>query len=135
MNPEIYSYLIPRALELGAKDIYLTNIIMKKNRPGIKINILCDKKSTYLFEQFLFNETTTLGIRKISVDRVKLDREFVRIKTKFGEVTIKVAYKDGKILKYSPEYEECKKIAISKNIPIKDVYNEIMITTDIYINK
>ena len=99
---------------------------MKKNRPGIKINILCNESDSEKFEELLFKETTTLGLRKIKIDRVKLDRDFIKINTKFGVVTIKTAYKDGDIIKFSPEYEECRKIAIDTNLPIKDVYSEVI---------
>ncbi|WP_425446338.1 nickel insertion protein [Dethiothermospora halolimnae] len=126
MNPEIYSHLFDLLFEKGALDVYLTNIIMKKNRPGSKISVLCYIKDSGILENILFNETTTLGIRKYKVDREKLDREFIKIKTKYGKITVKLGLKDGKILKYAPEYEECKKIAKIKNIPLKDVYKEAL---------
>lgn len=126
MNPEIYSYLIPKLLESKALDVFLTNIIMKKNRPGVKISVLCENSISEVMEDILFFETTTLGIRKTQVDRVKLKREFIKINTKYGIVNMKVAYKDNKIIKYAPEYEELKEIAVKYEIPLKKIYEQIM---------
>ena len=124
MNPEVYSYLFSKIFEEGALDFYITNITMKKNRPGNKLSILCIEKDSGKFEELLFRETTTLGIRKYKVDRISLEREFKKVKTKYGEVTIKIAYKDGNVLKYSPEYEDCKNLAINNDVPIMEVYKE-----------
>nr|WP_279230315.1 nickel insertion protein [Thermohalobacter berrensis] len=135
MNPESYSYIIPLLLEKGALDVYLTNIIMKKNRPGIKINVLCNEENCSKLEEILFTETTTLGIRKYKIERVKLNREFTKIKTKYGIVTIKKALKDGETIKYAPEYEECKKIAEDLKIPLNKVYQEIICEFNRYLNK
>lgn len=124
MNPEIYSYLIPLILDKGALDVYLTNIIMKKNRPAIKINVLCDEKDTDKFNDILFKETTSLGIRKYKIERTKLERKFTKVKTIYGDITIKFGFKDGKLINYSPEYEDLKKIAKEENIALKDLYKE-----------
>ncbi|PRX19177.1 uncharacterized protein DUF111 [Orenia metallireducens] len=126
MNPEIYSHLFPLVFKEGALDFYLTNIIMKKNRPGIKLSLLCHKKNVKKFEEILFRETTTLGIRKYNLDREKLTRKFVKVDSQFGEVTMKVAYQNGEVLKYAPEYDECQRIATEYNLPIKEVYQIII---------
>lgn len=126
MNPEIYSYLIPKLLESGALDVFLTNIIMKKNRPGVKISVLCESSTSEVMEDMLFLETTTLGIRKTQIDRIKLKRDFIKINTNYGILNIKVAYKDNKIIKYAPEYEELKEIAVKYDIPLKKIYEEVM---------
>ncbi|MCM1991389.1 nickel pincer cofactor biosynthesis protein LarC [Oceanirhabdus seepicola] len=124
MNPEIYSYLIPKALEKGAKDIFLTNIVMKKNRPGIKINLLCDEDKSEIFEKLLFEETTTLGLRKTKVDKVKLKSKFQKVSTIYGDVTIKICYNNSEIIKYAPEYEECRMLAEKNSVPIRKVFEE-----------
>ena len=128
MSSEIYSYIFPMLFDKGALDVYLTNIIMKKNRPGVKLSILCKEDDTKGFEDILFRETTTLGIRKYKVDREILHREFTKVNTKYGVITLKKGIKDGEVLKYAPEYEECKEIALKYNLPVKDVYNEILRT-------
>ncbi|WP_129599010.1 nickel pincer cofactor biosynthesis protein LarC [Anaerophilus nitritogenes] len=126
MNPEIYSYLMPTLFEHGALDVYFTNIIMKKNRPAIKLTILCTKEKEAILENILFRETTTLGIRKYQVTRNTLSRKIIKFMSSFGDISLKVAYKDEKILKYSPEYEECKQIAQKYNIPLQKVYETIL---------
>lgn len=128
MNPEIYSYIVPKLFDNGALDVYLTNIIMKKNRPGVKVSVLCKEDETEVFENILFTETTTLGVRKYRVEREALEREFVKLETRFGPVTIKKAIRSGEVLKQAPEYEECKEIAEKHELPIKDVYEEILVS-------
>ena len=127
MNPEIYSYVLPMLFEKGALDVYLTNIIMKKNRPGVKITILCLEEKANIFEDILFKETTTLGVRKYAIERSTLDRQFIKLDTKFGKATLKVALKDKEVLKYAPEYSECESLAKAFKVPIKDVYEEILL--------
>lgn len=126
MNPEIYSYIIPKLLEKGALDVYLTNIIMKKNRPAIKLSVIVndDKKEDIM--EAIFKDTTTFGIRMIDIDREVLDRRFEDVNTKYGKIRVKIGEKNGKIIQSSPEYEEVKKIAEKNNTSINDVYNEVI---------
>jgi len=126
MSPEIYSHLMPVLFDAGARDVFITNIVMKKNRPGIKLSVLCDHGMVQGIEDLIFKETTTLGIRKYKVERQELEREFREIETRFGPVKVKFAYKDGQVLKYAPEYEDCKKIAEQNNMPVKDVFQEVI---------
>jgi len=128
MNPEIYSYLYSLLFEAGALDVYLTDIMMKKNRPGSKINVLCQPEDVSSLEEILFRETTTFGIRKYEVDRKALEREFQQLETEFGEVTVKLACYQGELIKYAPEYEECKTLAQELEISVREVYNQVMAT-------
>ncbi len=125
MNPEFYTYVMEKAFEKGALDVFMTSIIMKKNRPGIKLSILCEEDDMQVLEELIFVETTTLGLRKYPVGRSILDRRTMEINTKYGVVSIKVGYLEGKQIKYAPEYEECKRIAEIHGVPIKEVYEEI----------
>ncbi|MCP4694479.1 MAG: nickel pincer cofactor biosynthesis protein LarC [Desulfobacterales bacterium] len=125
MNPETYSYLVPLLLDKGALDVFLTSIIMKKGRPGTKLSLLCRPEDYREFEDILFTETTTLGVRKSTVDRNCLDRKIVAVETQFGPVKVKAAFRDGKLLKVAPEYEECKRIALKKMLPLKQVYDAL----------
>ncbi len=125
MNPEFYPFVIEKLLNAGAHDAYLVPIIMKKGRPGIILSTLCEASKVDEVLKIIYRETTTLGVRIIKIDRRKLTRESETIKTKFGDIKVKVILTEsGK--KYLPEFEECKKIALEKNIPISEVYNEIM---------
>jgi pyridinium-3,5-bisthiocarboxylic acid mononucleotide nickel chelatase len=125
MNPEIFSYIEELLFERGALDVFKTAIWMKKSRPAIKLSILVKEKHEIDILDVIFRETTVLGIRKHKVEKIMLQRDFVRVKTQYGDVTVKNAYYQGKLVKYKPEYEECKKIAREKNIPIAKVYREV----------
>ncbi|HMA69088.1 MAG TPA: nickel insertion protein, partial [Candidatus Mcinerneyibacterium sp.] len=77
-------------------------------------------------ENILFAETTTLGIRKTKLTRKILKRKKIKFESSYGTVTLKIAYKNDKILKFSPEYEECKKIAHNTDTPLQKIYKNII---------
>jgi len=124
LNPEIYPYVMDQILDAGAKDVFLTNIIMKKGRPGIKISVIADFSLQVTVEKLLFEYTTTIGIRKHIINRTVLPRTSKTIKTKFGSMKVKAIEINGKEI-FRPEYEECKKIADQKGINILEVYRAI----------
>jgi uncharacterized protein (TIGR00299 family) protein len=127
MNPEIYSYLFPKLLENGALDVFTTPIVMKKNRPANILSVLCKEENAAQMEAILFTETTTLGIRKYNVERNELERRIEKIYTTHGEINLKIASKNGAIIKFSPEYEDCNRIATEKSIPLIQIYNEALV--------
>jgi len=123
MNPECYDYLIQRLFKCGALDVFFTNIWMKKNRPAVKLSVICPLGKTNQLIDIIFNETTTLGVRIYRTQRRKLCIERKRVKTKYGEVNVKIGKLNDEIKTVSPEYEDCKKIAKENDIPLKDVYD------------
>ena len=125
MNPELYEYIIDMVFNEGALDAYITPIIMKKGRPSVKISILCEEDKTIRMKEILFRETTTLGVRSFKVDKTKLKREFIKVNTSYGEVTVKESYYKGEKIKSKFEYEECKRIAKSTGVPISEVYEKL----------
>ena len=125
MNPEFYGYVMDLLFENGAHDVFITPIIMKKSRPGSKLSVLCSGDNEELLTDILLSHTTSLGIRKYEVNKTLLKRESYRLKTKYGEVTIKTAFYKGEKLKSKPEYEECIRIAREYGIPVHKVYQEI----------
>ncbi len=125
MNSEIYGYVMEKAFKKGALDVFFTSIMMKKNRPGILLSVLCEEKNREELEKMIFQETTTLGLRGYAVDRRILKRKKIKINTKYGIVPIKVGFLEDKIIKYAPEYDFCREIAIHSELPIKNVYEEI----------
>ena len=125
MNPETYSYLFPLLLTSGAIDVFLTPIIMKKNRPGNILSCMVKEENLKNIERIIFRETSTFGIRKKELLRVELDRKIVTVDSIYGKVDMKVAYMDDQIIKMSPEYEVCKDIATKFNIPLLEVYKEL----------
>lgn len=126
MNGEIYSYLYEKILEEGALDIYTQSIYMKKNRPATKISVICYEKDLDKFIEILLKETTTFGVRYNKYKRETLHRKFLKLNTIYGNINIKIGYYNGKIIKATPEFEDCKKIAKNEKLPLNLVYNEII---------
>lgn len=122
MNPEIYEYVIERLLEEGALDVYLTQILMKKTRPAILLSVICEEKEMNRILNVIFSETTTLGVRINNIKRVKLNRKLSELKTEFGRVKIKTTDRGLKL-----EYEDCKKIAKGRKIPLREVYKKLLV--------
>ena len=121
MNPELYSYVIERLLADGALDAYLTPVVMKKNRPGIVLSVLCRPQDETALRALVFAETTTLGIRSQRVARHALPRTFVQVETPYGAVQVKVSHW-GQAEKAAPEYEDCRRAAQAAGIPLRQVY-------------
>ncbi|MDI6745218.1 MAG: nickel pincer cofactor biosynthesis protein LarC [Thermodesulfovibrionales bacterium] len=121
MNPQIYEYVMERLFKAGALDVYLTQLIMKKGRPGIKLTVLCNGKDKDNLMKIIFEETTTIGLRFYEANRKTLDREIKQVKTKFGKVSIKVSRLGNMIVRRRPEYEDCKKLAKKMKMPLVEV--------------
>jgi uncharacterized protein (TIGR00299 family) protein len=121
MSPQIYGYLVEKALAAGALDVFSTAVHMKKNRPGVLLTILCESAHTAKMMDLVFRETTTIGVRTYDVRRKVLDREMVRVDTQFGEVRMKISRMNGSVLNATPEYEDCQRLAAEKGIPLKQV--------------
>jgi len=122
MNPEIYPFVMERLFQAGALDVCLIPIQMKKNRPGIQLQVLVDPNQANTLKEILFSETSTLGIRESLVDRHALPRETRAVKTAYGEVKVKIAGIPGGKEKISPEFEDCRKLAESNEITFREVY-------------
>lgn len=122
MNPELFPVVEEKLLRAGALDVFKTPVQMKKNRPGVKLTVICDREKEAKLANIIFRETTTLGIRTQEVDRWKLDREIKTVETEFGPVEIKVGFLDGIPVTYSPEFESCQRLAEENDRPVKEVY-------------
>jgi uncharacterized protein (TIGR00299 family) protein len=128
MNPQIYGYFQEKALAAGALDVFTTPVQMKKNRPGTLLTVLCQPADVQALMLLIFAETTTFGVRTYSAQRRVLPREFVSVATKFGEVRVKLSRINGRILHVAPEYDDCRKLAEEKNVPLQRVINEALRT-------
>jgi len=126
MNPQIYGYFLEKALAAGALDVFATAVQMKKNRPGMLVTVLCHLPDAEKLTKLLFEETTTLGVRSHSAERRILPRELVNVSTEFGEVRMKVARVNGRIRHASPEFEDCRKLAEQKNVPLHRIMEEAL---------
>ncbi len=125
MNPEFYDCVIENLFKAGALDVFLTPILMKKNRPANKISVLIDEENREQAAHILLTETSTLGVRHYAVDRTLLDRQIRELITPIGKVRVKIGRLGNEVLRVTPEYEDCKKIAISEKRPLQSVYEEI----------
>ncbi len=126
MNPQFYEYVMEMLFKAGAHDVFLENIIMKKGRPAVKLTIISEESDIDKISSILFQETTTIGLRFYKAHRRTLDRKIKKIKTKYGDVRIKVSTSKGNIVNISPEYEDLKAIAKKTKIPIKKIAEEII---------
>lgn len=127
MNPQIYGYVMEKLFEKGALDVFLTHIIMKKGRPGIKLTVLCRETEKEELIKIILRETTTIGLRFYKVNRRVLKREIKVVDTEFGKTKVKFARLGDEILKATPEYEDCRRIARRLNIPLVEVMKRIRI--------
>lgn len=122
---ELLGYVMDLLFEAGANDVFYTPIYMKKNRPGILLQLLCSDKNINQMKEILFKETTTLGIRYYPLTVHRLERMFRTVTTEWGTVTIKEGIWDGQVVQRAPEFEECKEIARRHHLPLKKVYEQV----------
>jgi len=121
MNPEIYEHLMEKLFEIGALDVSLIPIHMKKNRPGVQLQVLASPQIAKELKRIIYQETTTLGIRQQWIERECLHRRFETVETVYGPIQLKIAHLGEGQIKYSPEYEDCKTLALRHNLPIQDI--------------
>src|SRR5579871_4511904 len=124
LNPQVFGYVMDRLLEEGARDAFAVPVQMKKNRPGMLLTVLCRPEDAERLTQFVFAETTTLGVRRREESRETLARHWESVTTPWGAVRIKIASMNGAVTNYAPEYEDCKKLAAEHRVPLKLVMQE-----------
>jgi pyridinium-3,5-bisthiocarboxylic acid mononucleotide nickel chelatase len=122
MSPEHYDYLMEKLLAAGAHDVWLQPVIMKKSRPAVTLSLLCNEDQLDTLERFVFEESTTIGLRRLPVVRRKLTRRSKTVQTSFGPVRIKIAGEGGRVYTASPEYDDCRRLAEQQGVPLKTVY-------------
>ena len=123
-SPETFPYLSERLFSLSALDVALIPIQMKNWRPGFLLRVICDRAASLPVKECILSETTAIGLRFRTEQRWTLPREGGTVPTRWGEVRVKkVTTPTGEVL--TPEYEDCKRVAIANNVPIKEVYAEV----------
>ncbi|WP_066634165.1 nickel pincer cofactor biosynthesis protein LarC [Desulfolucanica intricata] len=124
LNNEFLPYIMERLFSAGALDVYFKQIIMKKGRPGTLITVLCSENQKDNLINILFTESSTLGIRIKKEYRIETHRKLIKVETPYGKVQVKIAYRapNKQPCQISPEYEDCRKISLKKNIPLAEVY-------------
>jgi pyridinium-3,5-bisthiocarboxylic acid mononucleotide nickel chelatase len=123
LNPEIYDYVFTRLFAAGALDVFLSPILMKKNRPASLLSVLSSPGDVSSLLEILFYETSTLGVRQQTVNRVALARQFQKVETPYGPVRVKIAQLASGQVKISPEYEDCRMLAEQHQLPLMDIYH------------
>ena len=132
MNPQVYGFAMERAFALGALDVFLTPVQMKKDRPGTLLTILSKPETGDAMIEMLLSETTTLGVRHYEAKRRVLERTIVTVETPYGSVRIKVARDGERTLHFQPEYEDCARLALAAQAPFLEVHKA---ATAAYIQK
>jgi hypothetical protein len=126
MNPQFFEYVMDRLFAAGARDVFFSPIQMKKNRPAVLVRIIAEPHDRDRLAKILFEETTTIGLRYYSVGRIILNRTEAIIKTRFGDVKVKILQEPNGEKRISPEYAALKRIAIEKKIPLHVLRDEIV---------
>ncbi len=126
ISPEILGFVMERAFDLGALDCWFTPIQMKKNRPAVMISILSEGEKSEVFEELLYSETSTLGIRISEIERNCLEREVKKIEIEFGAVDVKIAKYNGKIINAKPEYDQMRDFAVKSKKSLREIEREIL---------
>lgn len=124
--PQILGSVVEDLMSLGALDTYILPATMKKGRPGHLIGVIAPAAQRQRFVDALLSETTTLGVRFYAAERVIADREFKEVTTQYGRVRIKVGSREGKVINAMPEFEDCRKLAVEKGVPVKQVWLEAL---------
>lgn len=124
LSPQIFGYVMDRLFEEGALDAFAIPVQMKKNRPGLLLTLLCKPDDADRLTQLILAETTTLGVRRREEERRTLARRWENVRTPWGDVRIKIASMNGTVTNYAPEYEDCRRIAVERRVPLKFVMQE-----------
>ena len=133
LSPQTIAYTTEKLLNQGALDVFTTAIGMKKSRPGTLISVICKPEESDRFEQILFEETTTIGIRRSLQTRSVLSRRFETIQVQGQPVKLKIAEQNGKVFNIQPEYEDCATIARQTRQPLKEIQRQAMQQQDLLV--
>jgi len=125
MNPQFYDYVMERLLAAGARDVFLAPIQMKKNRPATLLTVICTPGDRGRLADIIMQETSTIGVRFYPVRRTVLKRELRKVPTRFGAVGVKLVEQPDGTKRATPEYDDLKRIAAAKKLPLKIVHDEV----------
>lgn len=125
MNPQFFGYLMDKLFASGARDVFMTPIHMKKNRPGIMLGVIALRKDEAALAELLLRETTTLGLRVQPIGRYEASREFRQLETRYGKITIKAKILDGKVIHATPEYDDCVRLAKENQVSLLEIYQTV----------
>jgi pyridinium-3,5-bisthiocarboxylic acid mononucleotide nickel chelatase len=133
MNPQIFGYLMEKLLAEKAADVWFTPIQMKKNRPAIMLSVLCPAALESKITGIIMKETSTLGIRSRIIARHTAYREIIEFDSSLGRVHAKVKRFGKDLIDISPEYDDCRRIALERNLPLHEVSRIVEIEARTYL--
>jgi uncharacterized protein (TIGR00299 family) protein len=122
LSPEAFDLAMERCFAAGALDVFFTPVQMKKNRPGTIMTVLCSPEHADTLAGVLFRETGTFCIRTREQSRYTLEREWQTVATSFGDIRLKVGRWQGEVMSVAPEYEDCRRAAVARDVPLHAVY-------------
>lgn len=125
MNPEWYPPILETLIAEGANDAFLTPSVMKKGRPGVVLSVLCEPELQQKLTSIVLKQSTTIGVRTYPVSRTELKRETETVSTSLGDIAIKKCFYRDELIKWKPEFEDCKQLADQHNISLSDVHRII----------
>ncbi|NDY71210.1 nickel pincer cofactor biosynthesis protein LarC [Desulfobacter hydrogenophilus] len=130
MSPEGLGFVMDRLMDQGALDVSFTPAFMKKNRPATRIEVICRREMLQALSTVLLSETTSIGVRYHLCDRMILKRESVDVETSLGRVNAKKITDPNGQIRIMPEYDDCKRIALEKELPFYQVYDRILVESN-----
>jgi uncharacterized protein (DUF111 family) len=125
LSPETMAPVIGDLMAAGARDAWIVPVLMKKGRPGWQVAALCDPGRRADVERAMLSGTSSIGLRRHSVERTVLPRRIVEVETRFGAIRVKVAG-DGEIENAAPEHEDCARAARAHGVPLRRVHAEAL---------
>ncbi len=120
LNPQVYEHVLHRLFAAGALDVTMTSLQMKKNRPATQLAVLCRPPEADALLLIILTETTTLGVRRSTIERVSLPRSIETVDTRYGSIRMKVA-RWNNLERAVPEYDDCKRAAEASGAALQDV--------------
>src|SRR5437899_1696340 len=124
MSPQLYEPLVDRLFEVGALDVFLTPVVMKRSRPGTVLTALCAPERVGELSRVLFEESSTIGVRWSEWRRAALPREIVTLATSYGPIPFKVSRLEGRVVTVTPEFADVARIAREKALPVREVLDQ-----------
>jgi pyridinium-3,5-bisthiocarboxylic acid mononucleotide nickel chelatase len=122
LSPEYYPYVLDQLFKIGVNDAWIEPIIMKKGRPGIKLEVLCAEEKKLAVSEVIFKETSSIGLKVSHVQRIELKRKEFKIEFDRYKIRVKVSFlSDGSISTIKPEASDCQEVASALNLPLKEV--------------
>ncbi len=123
MNPQFYGFIMEKLFAAGARDVYLTPIQMKKNRPGTLMGVIAYRRDEAALSELILRETTTMGLRVFPIGRHEAMRNLRQIQTAYGSLTVKQKVLNGKVIQSVPEFDECVRLASENGVSLAEIYS------------